>query len=160
MKGYRPFVDDMQNHERNLEVKTRASFAVHDITDEIRRVVRESGIISGLVTLTSMHTTCAISVNECEERLLRDIEQFFLSLASPDRPWKHNDLHLRRDIPPDEPKNAHAHLIAMMLGNGETLAVRDGKPCLGRYQSVLLVELDGPRNRTVAVQVLGVSGNE
>ncbi len=150
----------MRSYEENLKVETGASFSVHDITADVRRVVRESGIASGMVTMSSMHTTCAICVNEHEVRLLDDIERFFLELAPPDRPWKHNDLHLRDDIPPDEPKNAHAHLIALMLGNGQTLAVRDGEPVLGRYQSVLLAEMDGPRLRTVAVQVLGVAAEE
>ncbi len=151
--------EPMRSHEENLKVETGAPFSVHDITADVRRVVLKSGIVSGMVTVTSMHTTCAICVNECEERLLDDIEKFFLDLAPPDRPWKHNDLHLRENIPPDEPKNAHAHLIALMLGNGQTLAVRNGEPVIGRYQSVLLAEMDGPRSRTVAVQVLGVAAD-
>ena len=52
-----------------------------------------------------------------ESGLLADIERFFLELAPADRPWLHNDLHLRPGIPPDEPRNAHSHLIALMLGN-------------------------------------------
>jgi thiamine phosphate synthase YjbQ (UPF0047 family) len=65
-------------------------------------------------------------------------------------------LQLRVNIPPDEPENAHSHLIAMLLGNSETVTVHDGVPVLGRYQSILLLEMDGPRERTLAVQVLGV----
>ena len=150
----------MRTYEEDLKVETAASFSVHDITADVRNVVRKSGIASGMVTVTSMHTTCAVCVNEHEERLLDDIERFFLELAPADHPWKHNDLHLRDNIPPDEPKNAHAHLIALMLGNGETLAVRNGEPVLGRYQSVLLAEMDGPRSRTVAVQVLGIAAGK
>ncbi|MEW8467893.1 MAG: YjbQ family protein, partial [Candidatus Thiodiazotropha sp.] len=52
--------------------------------------------------------------------------------------------------------NAHSHLIAMLLGNGEVLAVVDGEPVLGRYQSILLLETDGPRERRAAVQVIGI----
>ena len=99
------------------------------------------------------HTTTALVVNENEERLLADIEAFFLQLAPADRPYRHNDLHLRPGIPPDEPRNAHSHLIALMLGNHLSLPVVAGRLGLGRYQSVLLVELDGPRTRQVLVQL-------
>ncbi|MEW8001052.1 MAG: YjbQ family protein, partial [Candidatus Thiodiazotropha endolucinida] len=78
-------------------------------------------------------------------------------IASPEGSYKHNDLHLRINIPPDEPENAHAHLIAMMLGNSETVSLHDGALVLGRYQSILLLEMDGPRERACAVQVVGVS---
>ncbi|MES9961777.1 MAG: YjbQ family protein, partial [Sedimenticola sp.] len=94
-------------------------------------------------------------INENEERLFDDIRNFFLKVAPPEGSYKHNDLHLRVNIPPDEPENAHAHLIAMMLGNGETLTVHNGSLSLGRYQSILLLEMDGPRDRKLAVQVLG-----
>ena len=77
----------------------------------------------GLVVAVGQHTTTALVLNENEERLLADIEQFFLALAPPQSPWLHNDLHLRRDIPADEPRNAHAHLIALMLGNQLSLPV-------------------------------------
>jgi thiamine phosphate synthase YjbQ (UPF0047 family) len=80
------------------------------------------------------------------------------SVAAPaqqDRPWLHNDLHLRPDIPPDEPRNAHSHLIALLLGNHLSLPVVAGRLGLGRYQAVLLVELDGPRQRDVLVQLRG-----
>ncbi|MEY4802385.1 MAG: hypothetical protein RLZZ274_1116, partial [Cyanobacteriota bacterium] len=57
--------------------------------------------------------------------------------------------------PADEPRNAHAHLIALKLGNHLTLPVVDGRLGLGRYQAVLLVELDGPRQRQVLLQLCG-----
>lgn len=144
------------NYYRELEVSTGGSFEVCDITDNIRAVVRESGVREGMAVVTSLHTTCALSVNENEERLFEDIRNFFLTIASPEASYKHNDLHLRVNIPPDEPENAHAHLIAMMLGNSEIVTVHNGALVLGGYQSLLLLEMDGPRERTLAIQVLGV----
>jgi len=88
----------------------------------------------GLLVAVGQHTTTALVLNENEELLLRDIEAFFLGLAPPERPWLHNDLHLRQGIPPDEPRNAHAHLIAMMLGNQLSLPVVDGRLGIGRWQ--------------------------
>ena len=74
-----------------------------------------------------------------EERLLLDIEQWLTQIAPATAPWKHNDLHLRPNIPADEPRNAHAHLQALLLGTD---------------QDVILVELDGPRQRQVSLQWL------
>ncbi len=89
-----------------------------------------------------------------EERLLDDIRSFFRRLVPADAGYKHNDIHLR-DCPPDEPENAHSHLIAMLLGASENLRVVDGRLGLGQWQSLMLVELDGPRRRRVNLQIVG-----
>lgn len=146
----------MLNYYHELDVVSNKSFEVCDITDPIQKLVKDSGVMEGMVIMTSLHTTCALSVNENEERLLDDIARFFLSLAPPNGTYKHNDLHLRINIPPDEPENAHAHLISMLLGNSETVTIHQGELRLGRYQSILMLEVDGPRERKLAVQVLGV----
>ncbi|MCU7939436.1 MAG: YjbQ family protein [gamma proteobacterium symbiont of Bathyaustriella thionipta] len=79
---------------------------------------------------------------------------FFTHQVPPGDNYLHNDIHLR-DCPPDEPENAHSHLIAMLLGASESIAVTEAKLDLGQYQSVMLVELDGPRTRQVNIQVIG-----
>jgi secondary thiamine-phosphate synthase enzyme len=132
-----------------LQIETGGSFHCHAITADLQALVERSGVWQGLLVAVGQHTTTALVLNENEELLLRDIEAFFLGLAPPERPWLHNDLHLRQGIPPDEPRNAHAHLIAMMLGNQLSLPVVDGRLGIGRWQSVLLVELDGPRRRPI-----------
>jgi secondary thiamine-phosphate synthase enzyme len=138
-----------------LQVATGGSFRCHDISDDLQDLVNQAGLVDGLLVAAGQHTTTALVVNENEQRLLADIEAFFLRLAPVDRPYLHNDLHLRAGIPPDEPRNAHSHLIALMLGNHLSLPVVAGRLGLGRYQSVLLMELDGPRQRQVLVQLLG-----
>jgi len=141
-----------------LAINTGGPFRCHDITSQMQAFVDHCGVRTGLLVAAGQHTTTALVVNEAEERLLADIERFFLELAPADRPWLHNDLHLRPDIPPDEPRNAHSHLIALMLGNHLSLPVLNGRLGLGRYQAVLLVELDGPRQREVLLQLTGASG--
>ena len=145
----------MKAHHQFIELDTITGVHIQDITQTLRDIVEQSAIKNGQMVVTSMHTTLAITVNEAEERLLTDIDNYFLSLAPPENRYLHNDLHLR-DVPPDEPENAHAHLIAMMLGNSESLAIVDGGLMLGTYQSVMSVELDGARKRKISVQVLGV----
>jgi len=141
-----------------LHIQTGGSFHCHAITADLQALVERSGVRQGLLVAVGQHTTTALVLNENEERLLGDIEAFFLALAPPDRPWLHNDLHLRQGIPPDEPRNAHAHLIAMLLGNQLSLPVVDGRLGIGCWQSVLLVELDGPRHREVLLQLIDTGG--
>lgn len=144
----------MVSYYQRIPVRTSASFEVIDITGLVQGCVKTSGIAEGIVVVSSLHTTVAVTVNENEARLLDDLRDHCLRLAPPDSRYRHNDLHLR-DCPPDEPENAHAHLIAMMLGNSEVLPVHLGWLDLGRWQSLLLVELDGPRPRQVAIQIVG-----
>ncbi|MCX8048583.1 MAG: secondary thiamine-phosphate synthase enzyme YjbQ [Methylohalobius sp.] len=144
----------MANYYLRLVVQTRANFEVIDLTERVQSCITSSGIAEGIAVVSSLHTTVAVVVNENEPRLLEDIREQFLRLLPPDGNYRHNDLHLR-DCPPDEPENAHAHLIAMMLGNSVTLSVHLGRLDLGDWQALLMIELDGPRLRQVAVQVLG-----
>ncbi len=144
----------MNSFYRRIELQTGRGFSLHNLTGEVCELVECSGLREGMAVISSLHTTCALTVNEDEARLLDDIRLNFWRLMPPDGRYLHNDLHLR-DCPPDEPENAHAHLIAMMLGNSATLPIHGGRPELGRWQSLLLVELDGPRNRQIAVQLLG-----
>ena len=144
----------MKTHHQFISLNTEQGIHITDITPQLRDIISESDINNGLVTISSMHTTLALSVNEAEERLLIDIDNYFSKLVPAEDNYLHNDLHLR-DVPPDEPENAHAHIIAMMLGNSDTLAVVDGQPVLGTYQSLMACELDGPRQLKISVQVMG-----
>ena len=149
----------MPSFVHRLTLQTEGSFRCHDITAQLQEQIERHGVRQGLLVAVGQHTTTALVLNENEERLLRDIAAFVLGLAPPDRPWLHNDLHLRPGIPPDEPRNAHAHLIAMLLGNQLSLPVLEGRLGIGRWQSVLLVELDGPRRREVLLQVIDTGGD-
>lgn len=142
----------IHNH---LELETGPGINLHDITPRLRQLIAECGLANGLLTVTSRHTTTALTINENEERLLEDVRGFFAKLVPADATYLHNDIQLR-DCSPDEPENAHAHLVAILLGSSEAVPVVDGALDLGRWQSVMLVELDGPRRRTVGVQVIGV----
>lgn len=140
------------HHE--LEIKTDNGFSLFDVTSMIRQWLKDNQAVNGCISITSQHTTTAVVVNEYESRLLEDIQRFFLKLAPENDRYLHNDIHLR-NCPADEPENAHSHLIAMMMGNSESIAVINGDLKLGQYQSVILVELDGPRNRKLCLQFTG-----
>ncbi|HBZ30898.1 MAG TPA: secondary thiamine-phosphate synthase enzyme YjbQ [Nitrosomonas sp.] len=137
-----------------IEIKTGQGISLHDLMPELNNSVAQSGIQNGFVTVTSQHTTTAITINENEERLVADVKTFLTRLIPPNKRYLHNDIALR-DCPPDEPENAHSHLAAMLLGSSEVIALVDGRLVLGQYQSVMLCELDGPRTRRVSVQIYG-----
>lgn len=137
-----------------IEVETGEGITLHSLMPGLKGVIEDSGVKNGFLTVTSQHTTTAITINENEERLLEDVRQFLTRLIPPGERYLHNDIALR-DCPPDEPENAHSHLAAMMLGSSEVIALSEGKLVLGEYQSVILCELDGPRRRRVSVQVYG-----
>jgi secondary thiamine-phosphate synthase enzyme len=144
----------MKTLHRLLPVSTGNGIALHNITPDIRAFLVESGVRDGFVTVTSRHTTTAVTINENETRLLEDVRGFFSRLVPAEGPWLHNDIHLR-DCPQGEPQNAHSHLLAMLTGRSEVISVVDGEQDLGRWQSVMLVELDGPRDRMVSLRVWG-----
>lgn len=137
-----------------IELETGEGISLHNLMSDIKAGIGESGIKDGFVTVTSQHTTTSIAINEYEERLIEDVKNFLAWLIPPDNRYLHNDIALR-DCPPDEPENAHSHLAAMLLGSSEVIPLANGELVLGQYQSVMLYELDGPRQRKVSVRIYG-----
>lgn len=127
-----------------------------DITDEVQRLVAESGVSDGTATVFCRHTTAAIRINENEPLLLSDMEEFLKRVAPRELYYRHNDFSIRtKNLTEDECPNAHAHCQHLMLGASETVPIVDGRLTLGRWQRVFLVELDRPREREVCVQIIG-----
>ncbi|MFB6081011.1 MAG: secondary thiamine-phosphate synthase enzyme YjbQ [Haloferacaceae archaeon] len=120
-------------------VETDARLTTVDVTDRIREALAPDA--TGTATAFVRHTTAGLVVNEAEPRLLADVESMLDGLV-PGEGWRHDEID----------DNADAHLRALLLGNGVTLPVTDGDLDLGTWQSVLLVECDGPRRRTVDVR--------
>ena len=167
----------------------RQAISTEDLTPVIKKYLEESGMRQGTVTVISRHTTTAITINERESRLAKDMAEYFLQLAPPDERssakeakvgvrYLHNDIEQRPESSeeadrcrqngwnidrPDilqawrdqEPINAHSHLLSMLIGSSESIPVVDGKMVIGQWQSILLVDLDGPRDRTVGLQLMG-----
>jgi thiamine phosphate synthase YjbQ (UPF0047 family) len=134
-----------------LQVQTLPGIYFVDLTPEIRRLVAETGVEVGTVSVLSRHTTTAITINEMEARLVDDARQFLLKLVPAAYPYLHNDLHLRHGPPgwpggdeawrAQEPVNCHSHLIAMLLGASEAVPIGNGELKLGRWQSIIMVRL-------------------
>jgi secondary thiamine-phosphate synthase enzyme len=142
----------MRVHAETFVVDSAERIQVVDLTDRVMEVVRRQRIVEGLVNLFSTHTTCTIFVNEFQAALACDIKTFLEQVVARDANWRHNDpRHSDCDR-----MNADAHLRAMLLGHSLTLQVSGGEVVLGQWQRILLAELDGPRSRTMRVQMMGV----
>jgi len=121
-------------------VATDDRLSVVDITERVRDVIPEDA--EGTCTVFVRHTTAGITVNEAEPRLLGDLGDALGDLIA-DSGWDHDELD----------GNADSHVRAMLVGPSETIPVRDGDLDVGTWQSVLLVDCDGPRERAVDVVV-------
>jgi secondary thiamine-phosphate synthase enzyme len=120
-------------------VNTDERLSVVDITDRVAEALPDDA--SGTATIFVQHTTAGIAVNEAEPRLLGDFETALDGLV-PDDGWAHDEID----------DNADAHVRALLVGASESVPVDGGSLALGTWQSVLLVECDGPRTRTVRVE--------
>src|SRR5580692_9191637 len=143
----------LQMYLETLCYKTRERLELINITRDLNEVVRKHGLKAGFALVQSLHTTTAIFINEFQQALLDDIKSFLGSLVGRFDYWHHNDPKISEC----SRKNADSHLRAMLLGHTLSLPVRDGELALGYWQSIILAELDGPRERAIQVQVLGVS---
>jgi secondary thiamine-phosphate synthase enzyme len=136
-----------------LTVQTEERIELTDMTELIAAVTRKSGVREGIVSLWSMHTTFAVFMNEAQQALHADIKRLLETMVARDADWMHNDP----DHSDCDRLNADAHLRAMLLGHSLTLQVSAGELVLGHWQRVIVAELDGPRARTLRVQIMGIA---
>ncbi len=126
-----------------LEVRTRQREELVDITGQVQKVVREAAVQEGVLHLWSMHTTCALTVNEN---------------ADPSVPVDMAEK-MNRLVPEGEAFYRHAegnsdsHVKTSLFGPGLTLIVHDGRLVLGTWQGIFLAEWDGPRTRQVVARL-------
>jgi secondary thiamine-phosphate synthase enzyme len=143
--GYKVF-------NRIVDWITNERLQLLNITDRINEIVRKSGVKEGLVHLQSLHTTSAVFINEWQDALLHDVKTFFEQVVTGDQYYRHNDP----EYSDCERKNADSHMRGMLMGQTLCLQVRNASVLLGTWQSIIFAEFDGPRSRSLAVQVSGV----
>lgn len=140
----------MEIYSEEIQVPTGSDINLVNITEKVQAIAKKSGISDGACFVYSMHTTAAVIVNENEPGLLKDI----VTKLGRDFPKNVGWEHDRHD------NNAHSHLAATYVGISKVLPVENGKIKLGTWQSVFFLELDGPRNRSVFIQIMGVGEND
>ena len=134
-------------------VQTEQRIDLLDLTPSVMELVAKSRMREGLLSLWSMHTTCALFINEFQTALLADIRRFLERMVARDAAYAHNQPE-HSDC---DRMNADAHLRAMLLGHHLTLQVSGGEVVLGQWQRILMAELDGPRARSLRVQLIGIA---
>ena len=137
----------MKAKTKYLEFKTGEKIELVNITDQVEKVVRESGVKEGLCLVNSMHITSSVFINDEESGLKEDYQQWLEELAPYDRErYKHN-------LTGED--NAHAHLKRQIMGREVVIAITDGKLDLGTWEQVFYGEFDGQRRKRVLVKVMG-----
>src|SRR5256886_6303144 len=124
---------------------------VSDVTKLVRDAIQQPPISAGIALINTLHTTCALFINEFQSALIDDLKRLIERLVPERDGYRHDDPR----VSDCERGNAHSHLRAALLGRTITVGVNNGELTLGRFQSIIFAELDGPRRREIAVQVIG-----
>ena len=139
-------------HGETIVIDTDQRIELVDLTNRVMEFARKFQIREGLISLWSMHTTCTLFINEFQTALLSDMKRFLEEMVARDAEWMHNDP----DHSDCDRANADSHLRALLLGHNLTLQVSGGEVVLGQWQRILMAELDGPRARSLRIQIFGV----
>jgi secondary thiamine-phosphate synthase enzyme len=131
-----------------IKLNSRGNGEVTDITEEVTRQVRASGVGNGIVTLFAPSSTSALTTIEFESGAVHDLQQLFERIAPADADYRHN---LRWGD-----GNGHAHVRHALLGPSLTIPFVQGRLTLGTWQQIVLVDFDNrPRSRSVVAQIMG-----
>lgn len=137
---------------KTLTLLSEKRTELRDITKQIRDILLSADVKEGIILVNSLHTTVALFVNEFQAALIEDLKGLLDRLVKERNGYRHDDPRYS-DC---ERGNAHAHLRAALLGRSIAVGITDGDLSLGRFQSIIFAELDGPRQRSIDVQIMGV----
>jgi secondary thiamine-phosphate synthase enzyme len=141
----------MKVFNSTFTLSTEERTEVSDITKLIRGAIQQFPVANGIALINTMHTTCALFINEFQSALIDDLKGLIERLVPERAGYRHDDPRYS-DC---ERGNASSHLRAALLGRSIAVGLSNGELTLGRFQSVIFAELDGPRRREIAVQVIG-----
>ena len=139
-----------------VKVHTDEREELCNLTSLVRDFVKSSGVRAGSLMISSLHTTSAIFINEWQEALLHDVKAYLANAISKDVYYRHNDPAWS-DC---DRHNADSHLRSTMLGISLALQIADGDVVLGEWQSVIMAEFDGPRDRSIRLQAMGIASEK
>ena len=135
-------------YQRDITIETSGHRDMHDLTEQVTRIVAESGVQTGLAHVFNVGSTGAVGCIEFEPGLQRDLPEMLDKLLPPNRDYGHERAW--------HDGNGHSHLQATWLGPALTVPVAAGRPRLGTWQQIFHLECDvKPRRRTVVVTVWG-----
>jgi secondary thiamine-phosphate synthase enzyme len=134
--------------QQQLTLQTAGHGDMHDLTEQVNRLVRQSGVGTGVAHVFAVGSTAAVGAIEFEPGLRRDLPEQLDRLLPPSKQYGHEQTW--------HDGNGHSHLQATLLGPSLTVPVSGGQLALGTWQQVIHLECDTrARERTVVVTVLG-----
>jgi secondary thiamine-phosphate synthase enzyme len=136
----------MKSHTQYLWFNTRKKREFINITSELDKALAESGIKEGLALASAMHITAGVYINDAEDGLIADIEEWLKKLA----PYRADYRHHRTGE-----DNGDAHLKNLLIGHQVLVPVTKGKLDLGPWQQVYYAEFDGQRRKRVVIKIIG-----
>lgn len=148
----------MKSQVSSTEVTAAERYEFTDVTDDLRRAIKDSGVTEGMAVAFCAHTTCALLINEWEDGAMEDFRRHLTELVPDDGVYyAHDDFDRRtQNMNEEERKNGHAHVKAMLLSaTSQTVPVVAGEPAFGQWQRLIFFELDEPKARTITFQVFG-----
>jgi secondary thiamine-phosphate synthase enzyme len=145
-------VQTLKVARKTLTMLSEHRTQILDITKQVRDIMLSADIKEGILLVNSLHTTCALFVNEFQGALVEDLKSLVERLVPENGGYRHDDPRYS-DC---ERGNASSHLRAALLGRSVAVGITGGELALGRFQSIIFAEMDGPRNRTIDVQIMGV----
>ncbi len=137
----------MTSFKKELWFNTKTRRAFLNITPEVEKALKESGIKEGLLLCNAMHITASVFINDDESGLHNDFEKWLEGLA-PEKPYdqyQHNGFE----------DNADAHLKRSVMGREVVVAVTEGKLDFGPWEQIFYGEFDGKRRKRVLVKIIG-----
>jgi secondary thiamine-phosphate synthase enzyme len=141
-----------------IEVEAPGRYAYLDLTEELQRAIKDSGVTDGAVVAFCPHTTCSLLLNEWEDGALEDFRNHLTALVPEERYYAHDDLERRTQnlAESHERENGHSHVKSMLLSaTSHAIPVGAGEALLGRWQRLILLEMDDPKQRRIVFHVFG-----
>ena len=149
----------MKSATETVRVHPSSRLAAVDLTDDLRRAIKDAGVTEGCVVAFCAHTTCALVINEWEDGALDDFRRRIDELVPAEVYYAHDDLARRTQNLQEghERANGRSHVTQMLLGaTSHAIPVAGGEPALGQWQRLMLIELDEPKEREVVLHVFGL----
>ncbi|MFL5768242.1 MAG: secondary thiamine-phosphate synthase enzyme YjbQ [Actinomycetota bacterium] len=148
----------MKASTTTIEVTAAERYAYLDLTEDLQRAIKDSGVTDGAAVAFCSHTTCALLINEWEDGALADFRARMESSVPEEIYYAHDDHDLRTQNLQEshERQNGHAHVKAMLLSaTSHAIPVSAGDPAFGRWQRLILFEMDEPKERSIVFHVFG-----
>ena len=141
----------MKVFNTSFTLSSEESTEISDVTKLVRDAIQQLPISAGIALINTLHTTCALFINEFQSALIDDLKRLIERLVPERIGYRHDDPR----VSDCERGNAHSHLRAALLGRSIAVGINNAELTLGRFQSIIFAELDGPRRREISIQVIG-----